>query len=211
MKVSGGQAEDGIVFGNTYDKYKPKKGIVKWIMDGFDKSLSELVAKASPGTIHEVGCGEGFWVMKWAAEGKAVRGSDFATGAINMAKAEARDRGLDADVFSVKSVYDLSQETDTADLIVCCEVLEHVEDPAAALKAIQSLKSQSVILSVPREPIWCALNMARGKYISDLGNTPGHIQHWSKRKFTNFVSEYFDIDEVRSPLPWTMLLCKPKT
>lgn len=210
MKVSGGQAEDGIVFGNTYDKYKPKKGIVKWIMDGFDNSLSELVARASPDTIHEVGCGEGFWVMKWAAEGKTVRGSDFATGAIDMAKTEAKDRGLDADLFSVRSVYDLSQETDTADLIVCCEVLEHVEDPAAALKAIQSLNSKSVILSVPREPIWCALNMVRGKYISDMGNTPGHIQHWSKRKFVNFVSEYFDVEEVRSPLPWTMLLCKQK-
>jgi hypothetical protein len=30
---------------------------------------------------------------------------------------------------------------------------------------------------VPREPIWRIGNMARGRYLGDLGNTPGHIQH----------------------------------
>jgi len=211
MQVSGGQAEDGVVYGNTYDKYKPKKGIVKWIMDGFESSLSSLVSTASPTSIHEVGCGEGYWVMKWAAEGLNVRGSDFAEGAVTMAQTEAQRRGLDSSIFSVRSVYDLEVKPDSADLIVCCEVLEHVEDPEQALRAIAKLGAPHVILSVPRERIWCMLNLMRGKYITSLGNTPGHIQHWSKRSFIRTVSKYFEVVEVKSPLPWTMLLCKPKS
>ena len=41
MKVSGGIKEDGIVVGNTYDKYGSKNPIVRKIMQGFDDSLSE--------------------------------------------------------------------------------------------------------------------------------------------------------------------------
>jgi hypothetical protein len=52
--------------------------------------------------------------------------------------------------------------------------------------------------------------LLRGKYIKDLGNTPGHLQHWSSDKFVDLVSNYFEIIEVKKPFPWTMLLCKAK-
>ena len=38
-----------------------------------------------------------------------------------------------------------------------------------------------LLVSVPREPLWRALNVARGAYLRELGNTPGHVNHWSKR------------------------------
>ena len=94
--------------------------------------------------------------------------------------------------------------------MVCCEVLEHLEQPELALKTLKRVTGRYLILSVPREPLWCAMNLARAKYISRLGNTPGHIQHWSKRGFIRLVSKCFDVLEVKSPLPWTMLLCKPR-
>ena len=74
MKVAGGLSENGVVIGNTYDKYGSKNPIVKRMMAGFDNALSGFVSDAAPQTIHEVGCGEGFWAMTWAAEGKQVRG-----------------------------------------------------------------------------------------------------------------------------------------
>ncbi|MOA56543.1 hypothetical protein D3C78_1805420 [compost metagenome] len=88
--------------------------------------------------------------------------------------------------------------------------MEHLEHPEQGLQALQRIVGRHLILSVPREPIWCALNLARGKYIGDFGNTPGHIQHWSQKGFISLVSRYFDVLEVKSPLPWTMLLCKPR-
>ncbi|MFU2316330.1 class I SAM-dependent methyltransferase [Rahnella sp. PCH160] len=210
IKIAAGKTENGIVVGNSFDKYASKNPVVRWMMNGFESSLSGLVAKASPKTIHEIGCGEGYWVIRWKLQGIEARGCDFSSKVIDMAIENANHSKISPDVFKTRSIYDLSQDTDSADLIVCCEVLEHLEDPEAGLKALQKVASNYVILSVPREPLWRALNLARGKYIRDLGNTPGHLQHWSKRSFISLVGEYFDIIEIKTPLPWTMILCRPQ-
>ncbi len=42
------------------------------------------------------------------------------------------------------------------------------------------------------------------------GNTPGHLQHWSRAGFLRLVADYFEVVEVRTPLPWTMALCRPR-
>ena len=209
FKISGGKSEDGVVFGNAFDKYGSKNPIVKWMMKGFDSSLENFVSRANPKTIHEVGCGEGFWVNKWNAQGLQAVGSDFSHDVISIARENAASAGLMPDVFNAKSVYNLKPESDSADLVVCCEVMEHLEDPDQAMKVLQSLVKHYLIVSVPREPVWCALNMARGKYLKNFGNTPGHIQHWSKNAFINFTGQYFKVLEVSSPFPWTMLLCVP--
>jgi len=208
MRVSGGLTEEGIVVGNTYDKYNSGNPVVRKIMQGFDDSLSELVSQVAPETIHEVGCGEGFWVVQWAKEGVDARGSDFSGQVIELARGNAQEEKLSAELFQKRSVYDLTHENDSAELIVCCEVLEHLENPEQALQILQKVVGRNLILSVPREPIWCALNLARGKYVSQLGNTPGHIQHWSKRSFIELVSKYFNVAQVKKPFPWTMLLCE---
>jgi len=208
MKISGGLKEDGIVIGNAYDKYGSKNPIVRWIMKGFEESLSEFVKKVAPKTIHEIGCGEGYWVLDWTEQGIAARGSDFSEQVIAIAQENAQARGIAKSLFSTRSIYALDCNEDSAELIVCCEVLEHLENPRAGLSALQRVAKNYVIISVPREPIWCALNMVRGKYLTEFGNTPGHIQHWSAQSFQDLVREYFDVLDIHTPLPWTMLLCR---
>ena len=63
-------------------------------------------------------------------------------------------------------------------------------------------------LPVPREPLWRLLNMARGAYWPALGNTPGHLNHWSKVGFHSLLTRYGTVQEVRTPFPWTMLLVR---
>ena len=210
LKIAGGDDENGVVIGNTYDKYGSNNPIVRGLMRGFDAALSNFVAQANPQTIHEIGCGEGYWVLRWLSQGLAARGCDFSERIISIARENADASHLDSSVFTARSIYDLDTVQDSADLIVCCEVLEHLEHPDEAMGALQKVTSQHLILSVPREPLWCALNMARGKYITDWGNTPGHLQHWSKQGFIKFVSEYFEVTEIRSPIPWSMVFCRPK-
>ena len=50
--------------------------------------------------------------------------------------------------------------------------------------------------------------MARGAYLSDLGNTPGHLNHWSANAFRNFVNDKAAVRARRTPLPWTMVLAE---
>lgn len=210
IKIAGGAKENGVVIGNTYDKYGSNNPIVKWMMKGFETTLSEFVTKASPESIHEIGCGEGYWVLRWNEKGLLAKGCDFSHNVIDIAKENAIKQGLSPSFFETRSIYDLDKAQDSADLVVCCEVLEHLDDPEAGLRALQKVAKKNLIVSVPQEPLWCALNLARGKYITSLGNTPGHIQHWSKRSFVELVSKYFEVVEARSPLPWTMLLCQPR-
>ena len=209
IKIAGGLREDNVVVGNTYDKYGSRNPIVKWMINRFESVLSEFVAKAAPQSIHEIGCGEGYWVLRWNEQGLQARGCDFSKQVIKMARENAAGRGLSPSLFESRSIYDLDAEQDGADLIVCCEVLEHLENPEVGLQALQRVVERHLIVSVPQEPLWSALNLARGKYISRWGITPGHIQHWSKSSFVRLVSKYFEVVEVRSPLPWTMLLCRP--
>lgn len=210
LKISGGIKEDGIVVGNAYDKYGSKNPVVRWIMKGFADALSSLVIKVDPETIHEIGCDEGYWVLDWNKQGIKARDSDFSEKVIDLAHENAKDRGVSPSIFAARSIYDIEPGRDSADLMVCCEVLEHLEQPEAGLAALQRVATDYVILSVPREPIWCVLNLARGKYLTNLGNTPGHIQYWSTGTFVDLVGRYFDIVEVKRPLPWTMLLCQIK-
>lgn len=202
--------EDGVVVGNVYDKYGTTNIAVRIIMRGFEDALSNFVKMVEPSDIHEIGCGEGNWVIRWNKQGIRARGSDFSRSIIEEARRNAITAGLDGGIFSVKSIYDLDESADSADLLVCVEVLEHVDDPEKALVSLARVAQGHVILSVPREPIWRILNVLRGKYIRQYGNTPGHIQHWSRRKFIRFVGRYFKVVAVKSPFPWTMVLCKPR-
>jgi SAM-dependent methyltransferase len=94
------------------------------------------------------------------------------------------------------------------DLACAIEVLEHVPDPEHTLEEMARCAERHLLVSVPREPLWRMLNMARGAYWSELGNTPGHLNHWSKRSFVRLLSRHGDVVEIRSPFPWTMLLVR---
>lgn len=209
MKLAQGIREDGVVIGNVFDKYASGNPIVKWMMAGFETALSDFVTKVAPSTIHEIGCGEGFWVLKWHEQGIQARGSDFSSKVIELARENAIEKGIPTSLFTTRSIYELTESADKASLVVCCEVLEHLEKPETALQKLTHVVEKHLIVSVPREPLWRTLNVIRGKYPGQLGNTPGHIQHWSKKDFIRLIKKYFDIVEIKSPLPWTMLLCRP--
>ena len=81
-------------------------------------------------------------------------------------------------------------------------------DPDATLAEMARVARRWLLVSVPREPMWRALNMARGAYWRSLGNTPGHVNHWSKRGFVSLLERYGEVEQARSPFPWTMLLVR---
>ena len=92
------------------------------------------------------------------------------------------------------------------ELAAAIEVLEHVPDPEVTVAEMARVASRHLLVSVPREPLWRGLNVARGSYVKDLGNTPGHVNHWSKRDFVAFLNRHGRVVEARSPFPWTMCL-----
>lgn len=196
--------------GNYYDKYRTRNPVAKALMGGFLKAFDGLLAHCTEArTALEVGCGEGELTIRVARTGVQTTGVDIAPDIITEAKKRIAMADVSANVRS-EGLFNLTAERDQADLIVCCEVMEHIDDPDRALKLLRELCRYRLITSVPREPLWRGLNMVRGKYIGQLGNTPGHVNHWSTRQFIELLNCEFRVLEVQRPLPWTMALCEPR-
>ena len=97
---------------------------------------------------------------------------------------------------------------DEFDLVAAIEVLEHVPDPERTVAEMARVARGHLLVSVPHEPLWRLLNMARGAYLRELGNTPGHVNHFTKRSFVRLLGRHGEVREARSPFPWTMLLVR---
>src|SRR5262249_39044468 len=103
-------------------------------MNGFLAAFDLLVERTQARRGLEVGCGEGHLSLRLAAAGRAVTGFDVDAAIVEQARADAQRHGSQAQFFQ-RSVYDLDSSLET-DLLVCCEVLEHLEDPRRALQTI---------------------------------------------------------------------------
>lgn len=194
--------------GNFYDKYRTRNPIARALMRGFLDAFDGLVQEISPvGHAVEIGCGEGELSMRLARAGWRVHGYDIAADAVDEARQRASSAALEIP-FEVMDIQHAGLKLGPAELVVCCEVLEHLDDPVAALRTLAGLSAPYLLVSVPREPVWRALNMARGRYVTEFGNTPGHVQHWTKAAFLSMLRSEVDVLAVRSPLPWTMALCR---
>jgi 2-polyprenyl-3-methyl-5-hydroxy-6-metoxy-1,4-benzoquinol methylase len=197
---------EGTVTGNTYDKYGSTNPVVKRLMANFESTLDALFTKAEPSSLLDVGCGEGVLTEQWARriEGRVV-GIDLDDPQLHAHWAERQAPNLEYRVMKAETMPFADDEFDVATAI---EVLEHVPDPEHTVAEMARVAGGHLLVSVPREPLWRGLNMARGAYLKDLGNTPGHLNHWSKRSFVKLLSKHGTVVEARSPFPWTMLLVR---
>ena len=206
--MSGGPqvAVEPVPTGNTYDKYGSTNPLVRRLMARFEREMRALLEIARPASILDVGCGEGVLTEQYAQtiEGPVV-GIDLDDPKL---RAEWERRSLPNLDFRAGFGDALPYGDGEFEAVTAMEVLEHVPDPEAVLSEMRRVASRWLLVSVPREPLWRALNMARGAYLKDLGNTPGHLSHWSRRSFARLVSRYGEIVELRSPLPWTMALLR---
>lgn len=200
-------SRDGIVTGNTYDKYGSSNPLVRRMMTGFEGALQELFARADPQSLLDVGCGEGVLAQRLAQQiaPRRVVGIDLEEESIQAGWAEHAAPNLQ---YIVMRAENLPFADDEFDMACAIEVLEHVPDPEHTLAEMARCAERHLLVSVPREPLWRAMNMARGAYWGALGNTPGHLNHWSQRSFVKLLSRHGTVAEVRAPFPWTMLLVR---
>jgi len=198
---------EGTVTGNTYDKYGSTNPVVRRLMAGFESTLEELFRKADPQSLLDIGCGEAVLTHEWALKlaPKRVVGLDLEDPAI---QAEWEKRQAPNLEYKIMKAENLPFADDEFDVATAIEVLEHVPDPAHTVAEMARVAQRWLLVSVPREPLWRGLNVARGAYVKDLGNTPGHVNHWSKRAFMALLSRHGEVVEARSPFPWTMLLVR---
>lgn len=193
-------ADAGNIVGNHEDKYHAKNPIARALMRGFLGAVTDLYRGTGARRVLEVGCGEGQLANHLI---RTARPERFEACDVALRPIPDLDPSI---MLREASIYALPYEPASFDLVVCCEVLEHLRDPAAGLAELARVSARHVLLSTPWEPVWRFLNLARGRYLRDLGNTPGHVQHFNRRELLALARAHLDVTAVRRPLPWTVLL-----
>ena len=185
-------------------KHTSKNLIQKFLINNFYSTLIALSKPLSPKTILDAGCGEGFSMNKLSLNGigEKIEGVEYSKEAISFGKKLFPDL-----TFSQGSIYELPYKDNSFDLVICTEVLEHLEEPEKALKEILQVSKKYLIISVPNEPLFTMSNFLRGKNLSRLGNDEGHINHWNPLSFTKYLKKNgLKIKKLRLPFPWITIL-----
>ena len=201
------RSADGTVTGNTYDKYGTRNPLARALQRGFERNLEDLFNSTQARSLLDVGCGEGVLTQRWAGRlaPRRVVGIDLDD---PMIAAEWAKRGAPNLTYLAHRAERLPFADDEFDLVTAIEVLEHVPDPEHTVAEMARCAGRHVLVSVPREPLWRGLNMARGAYWRALGNTPGHVNHFSKAAIASLCGRHGEVIETRSPFPWTMVLVR---
>jgi ubiquinone/menaquinone biosynthesis C-methylase UbiE len=196
----------GVVIGNHTPKYTAGNPAIRWLTDrwvaNLDRAFTQISSDAHglPTRALEVGCGEGVIADRLHRRFGEVVALDLPDAGL---RADWRTR--QGPRYLHASAHELPFGDDRFDLVVAAEVLEHLPDPDGGLHEMARVGRRHLVLSVPREPIFRSCNLATGRYVQDLGNTPGHLNHWSRRSFVRFVAQVAQVREVTTPFPWTTI------
>ena len=199
------KAQGTIDFGQ---KYRNKNPLARYLINNFYRHLSQILYGMSPQNILEVGCGEGFStarIMEALTPHSNYLAVDIEPSLVE--KTKARNPQVDAEV---ASVLELPYADKSFDLVICLEVLEHLDTPARGLEELCRVSRQSIIVSVPHEPFFRIAQLLRGKNIARLGNDEDHRQNWSPAGFKEFLANHVDILQSHYPFPWQQILGRAK-
>jgi len=195
---------DNFIYGNYYDKYGSKNPAARFLTNNFIKNIKIILKPLDYNSLLDIGCGEGYITNELAALKKCrITGIDL--GEEPLKKARNQYKNIE---FIKCSACELPFKDSSFDLISALEILEHLDNPEKALKEIKRVAKKWVIISVPNEPLWRILNVITLRYLRGLGNTPGHVNHWTPKEFTNLIKKYFRILKISRPIPWTIILGK---
>jgi 2-polyprenyl-6-hydroxyphenyl methylase / 3-demethylubiquinone-9 3-methyltransferase len=147
-------------------EFKPLHDINPLRLDYIDR-IAGLRGKA----VLDVGCGGGILAERMAERGARVTGIDLAEKPLKVAELHLRESGQQVD-YRMISAEDLAREARHAfDVITCMEMLEHVPEPSATVRACgELLKPGGVVFfaTINRNPKSYALAIIGAEYVLRL-------------------------------------------
>ena len=196
-------------------KYKTRNPLKRKLIARFDLRILQLLKQITDENSHmffgknitllDAGCGEGVvteqikqYFPKWN-----ITGVDGAEEAVLFARKHVK--GID---FKVGNLYALDFLDRAFDIVVCSEVLEHLDEPERALKELKRVSRTALLLTVPHEPWFRFGNLLALHNISRLGDPVDHVNHWSFSEFQKFTKEQLSGFECKyeTSFPWSICL-----
>ena len=196
-------------------KYKTRNPLKRKLIARFDLRILQLLKQITDENSHmffwekltllDAGCGEGFITeqIKQCFPKWNLTGVDGAEEAVLFAGKHVKSVS-----FEVGNLYSLDFPDRAFDIVICSEVLEHLDDPEQALKELKRVSKSVLLLTVPHEPWFRLGNLLALHNVSRLGNPVDHVNHWSFLKFQEFTRELLaDFEcEYEKSFPWSICL-----
>jgi ubiquinone/menaquinone biosynthesis C-methylase UbiE len=192
----------GTIRSDNEGKYRSRNPVVRRLVARFLARVGDLVVAQRPRRVLEVGCGEAIVIDYLSARlpGARIDGVELDTTAL----ARGRARGSTASLFQADA-YALPFRSRSYDMVVALEVLEHLVDPARALRELRRVARAGCLVSVPHEPFFRLGNLVRGKNLARLGNPTDHLQHWSASEFADFCARELAVRTATGSFPWLIV------
>lgn len=191
----------------NYLKHTNANPLHRWLLRRFHACVADLAGdtgnRPAGSRILDVGCGEGF-VLEF------LRGRGYRERLVGMdadRQAFAMGGRTEGDLL-LGSAFDLPFRDGAFPLVLCLEVLEHLDNPRTAIAELRRVSSGQIIVSVPSQPFFAASNFLRGKNLPTFGEDPEHVHHWTASQFLKLIRSNLRVEQVRHPFPWIVASCR---
>jgi len=120
-------------------------------------------------SVLDVGCGGGILSEAMANRGARVLGIDLSQAVLDVAELHALESKVSIQYRCVAAEDLAAAQPDSFDLVTCMEMLEHVPDPAASLRALANLVKVGgdvIVSTLNRKPLAFAVAIIGAEYIA---------------------------------------------
>ena len=187
-------------------KYENPNIIHQLVLGRFLDAVASELRKLPNGRTLDFGCGEGLFLQeleKRGVEFQRLTGIDLREDALAEARALLPDHHfVQADLLTFEP------EEGPYDLVIASQVLEHLPNPENFLKKLVRLSAGPLLLTVPHEPWFRLVNLARGRDITRFGNHPEHINLWGARRFKKLVEQHATIRKMYTVFPFIIVIAE---
>ncbi|TNE51400.1 MAG: class I SAM-dependent methyltransferase [Deltaproteobacteria bacterium] len=188
-------------------KYKNPNPIHQWILGRFfDRNVEAIHELSAVETVLDFGCGEGLALQELKKRGvlfPSYVGVDLRRDAIEEAQATHPDVS-----FVCEDIFEWPEPGASYDLVMASQVLEHLPEPGRFMERLVELSHRYLLLTVPYEPWFRLMNLARGRDLLRLGNHPEHINHWGASSFRAFVGKYATVQKCVVSFPFLLIVAE---
>lgn len=176
----------------NYEKYMTKNPLKRKMVERLNEKIVNYIERLCTEInkekvkILDAGCGEGFIsdLIDRNVENVQITGLEYTEEALKIA------RQMNQNITLIQGdIYSMPFEDHAFDIVLCTEVLEHLEKPDLALQELARVAEYTVFLTVPDEPWFCMGNLLALKNVSRLGNPIDHINHWTYRGFAKYIAD----------------------
>lgn len=172
---------------NNLARYTHPSRLYRWHVRRFHDRIADWIARTKARTVLEVGCGEGYVLAHLSDRLPDCRfvGCDVRPEALKYARRICRSERV---LLLEGTAYRLPFADGSFDLVLATEVLEHLQWPDAALAELRRVSTRWVLVTVPLEPIFEALNRL-GLWMG-IAEPAGHVHFWGARRFRRWMRSH---------------------